>query len=86
MFNLFRKRTAKEFLEEAKETYISPKEEPKPKPPITYYRLGITEDNRVSLMIRYDEITMNATGVDNLIKQLEMFKEQLESTPGEKND
>ena len=89
MFNLFGKRTAKEFLEEAKETYILPKEE-KPKQSISYYRIGLTDDNRVSFTIRYDEITMNVQGVDDLIAQLQLFRDQLnrnltntESTDGE---
>lgn len=53
-----------------------PKEE---KPAHTYYRLGITSDNRVSLAMGYSEITMNAAGIDNLIKQLEVFREQISS-------
>lgn len=91
MFNLFGKRTAKEFLEEAKETYTVPKEEKtKEQPSISYYRIGLTNDNRVSFTIRYDEITMSVQGVDDLIAQLQLFRDQLnknltntESTDGE---
>ncbi len=79
MLNLFKKRSAKEFLEEAKETYVAPKqEEKKEKDPITYYRLGLTDNHRVSLSMGYSEITMNVAGVNNLIKQLELFRDQLQ--------
>ena len=50
--------------------------EPK-KPAQTFYRLGLTDDNRVSLLMGYSEITMTARGVDNLIEQLELFRNQL---------
>ena len=52
-----------------------PKEEEKPAH--TYYRLGITDNNRVSLQMGYSEITMSAKGVDNLISQLELFRDQI---------
>lgn len=51
--------------------------EPKEKPANTFYRLGLTDNNRVSFQMGYSEITMNREGVDNLIKQLEVFKNQL---------
>ncbi len=47
------------------------------KPAQTYYRLGFTDDNRVSFQMGYSEITMNKQGVDNLIKQLAVFRDQL---------
>jgi len=55
----------------------SKKEEKKQKPATTYYRVGLTDDQRVSLQIGYGEITMNPQGVQNLIDQLELFKRQL---------
>ena len=48
------------------------------KPAVTYYRLGLTDNNRVSFQMGYSEITMNAAGIDNLIKQLELFRDQLQ--------
>lgn len=51
-----------------------PKEE---KPATTFYRIGVTSNNRVSFQMGYSEITMNKQGVDNLIKQLELFRDQL---------
>lgn len=85
MFDFFRKRTAKEFIEEAKETYGVPEQkplwtcppEPKEEPANTYYRLGLTDNNRVSLAMGYSEITMNRDGVTNMIKLLEAFRDQL---------
>jgi len=52
-----------------------PKEEEKPS--TTYYRLGITSNSRVSFQMGYSEITMNADGVDNMIKQLQVFRDQI---------
>lgn len=56
--------------------YIEPPAEPE-KPTTTYYRLGMTDNNRVSLLMGYSEITLNAGGINNLIKQLELFRDQL---------
>ena len=59
-----------------------PKElpEPTPKPEKvskTYYTFGLTDDNRISFTMGYTTITMNAAGVDQLISQLEFFRDQL---------
>jgi hypothetical protein len=43
----------------------------------TYYTFGLTDDNRVSFAMGYTTLTMNAAGVDQLITQLEFFKDQL---------
>ena len=56
--------------------YIEPPAEPAP-PVTTYYRLGITNNSRVSLQMGYSEITMNAEGINNMIKQLEVFRDQI---------
>jgi hypothetical protein len=57
------------------------------KPAQTIYRLGITDDNRVSFQMGYSEITMNKQGVDNLIQQLAVFRDQLqEDTEEDIND
>lgn len=42
-----------------------------------YYRLGLTDNNRVSFQMGYSEITMNKEGVNNLIKQLQVFRDQI---------
>lgn len=49
----------------------------KEKPAVSYYRLGITDNNRVSFQMGYSEITLNSQGVDNLIAQLELFRDQI---------
>jgi hypothetical protein len=54
--------------------YTPPKEE---KPATTYYRLGITSNGRVSFQMGYSEITMNAGGINNMIEQLEVFRDQI---------
>lgn len=51
-------------------------EEPE-KPATVFYRLGVTDKNRVSLQMGYSEITMNKAGVQNLIDQLSLFRDQL---------
>ena len=56
--------------------YVEPPKEPE-KPVTTYYRLGITNNGRVSFQMGYSEITMNADGVDNMIAQLELFRNQI---------
>jgi hypothetical protein len=51
--------------------------EPPAEPVTTYYRLGITSNSRVSLQMGYSEINMSADGVDNLIRQLQVFRDQV---------
>lgn len=53
----------------------SPKEEPVGK---TVYSVGLTDDNRVSLIVGYSSIHMNSVGVQQMIEQLELFKRQIE--------
>jgi len=55
---------------------VEPPPAPKPEPK-TYYTFGLTDDNRVSFIMGYTTLTMNAAGVDQLITQLEFFKDQL---------
>lgn len=80
MFDWFKKRdytNVVKFPEQPKAVpYIEPPAEPE-KPAVTYYRLGITDNSRVSLAMGYSEITMNVAGVNNMIKQLELFRDQI---------
>lgn len=71
MFNLFKK-------PEYNEVKV-PEEKKKDSEPSgkTMYSVGMTDTNRVSLSMGYTEITMNAQGVQNLIDQLELFKQQI---------
>jgi hypothetical protein len=80
MFNwLTRKPNPKYQPEGTQDVPAGKKEEEKPE--TAYYRLGITDRNRVSLKIGYGEITMNPQGVQNLIDQLELFKLQIMDEP-----
>lgn len=51
----------------------APKKESK-----TFYRFGLTDDNRMTFSMGHTELTMNKSGVQNLIDQLEFFKNQLD--------
>ena len=91
MFDLFRRKTAKEYLDEASNVYNLPK--PTSVPPVPYvepvgpsaskdsptvYRIGKTEDGKVTLSLgNYSGVvvTMNNLGVDQLIRMLEAAKE-----------
>lgn len=57
-------------------SHFVPPPEPE-KPAVTFYRLGLTDNNRVSLQMGYSEITMNAAGIGNMITQLECFRDML---------
>lgn len=82
MFDFFNKRTAKDFIAEANETYGLP--EPKNVPPVpekvpsVYYTIGLTDNNRVSFKMGYSEINMNADGINSLIKMLEVARDQIQ--------
>lgn len=65
--------------------YVEPPKEPE-KPVTTYYRLGITSNSRVSFQMGYSEITMNADGINNMIKQLELFRDQIQEYEDHDND
>jgi hypothetical protein len=86
MFDWLKGRSAKEYLDDASKVVKFPKPEAVPhveppkeaeKPVTTFYRLGITNNSRVSLQMGYSEITMNSEGVDNMIKQLQVFRDQI---------
>jgi hypothetical protein len=49
---------------------------PKPEPKI-YYTFGLTDDNRVTFQMGYTTLTMKRAGVQQLIEQLEFFRDQL---------
>jgi hypothetical protein len=48
-----------------------------PKPEETYYSVGITSEDRVTLRIGYSTLTMNHKGCEHLIEQLEVFMKQI---------
>jgi hypothetical protein len=55
--------------------YIKPA--PPPEPTNVFYRIGVTDNNSVALQIGYSELTMTRAGVQNLIDQLSVFRDQL---------
>jgi hypothetical protein len=83
MFDWFKNKEA--YSEEAKSNvYNLPKAVPFAEPPAPkeepakiFYRLGLTDNNRVAFSMGYSEITMNHGGVQQLIDQLEFFQSQL---------
>ena len=86
MFDWFKKK-------ENRSTNVVPFPEPKVVPPVEppsepekpatiFYRIGTTDQNRVSFQMGYSEITMNRDGIENLIRQLQVFRDQLQ----EEND
>jgi len=89
MFNLFGKKTKDEDnvvkFPELKSVPPAPEVTPpvKEKDPVTFYRLGLTDNNRVSFHMGYTEITMNAAGCQQMINQLEFFKSQLCNDDGD---
>jgi hypothetical protein len=50
---------------------------PKEEPAKIYYRLGLTDNNRVAFSMGYTEITMNHEGCQQMIDQIKFFQSQL---------
>jgi hypothetical protein len=88
MFNLFRRRTAKDFQAEAKETYAVPEAAPVsvPKKNKEYYRVGRTEDGYTTLTMIDNSgygsltLTMNREACEQMIRMLESTFEQEQNT------
>jgi|APGre2960657468_1045069.scaffolds.fasta_scaffold62399_2 hypothetical protein len=67
---------------ETKTPYIvPPTREPETK---VFYRIGVTDDNRVAFQVGYSELTMPKLAVEHLIQQLQVFRDQLKNS--EDND
>jgi hypothetical protein len=87
MFDFFRRRTAKDYLDEASNVYklpapklVPPMPEvapPKEEPAKIFYRIGATDQNRVAFSMGQMEITMNREGCQQLIDQLTVFMNQI---------
>ena len=79
MFNLFKKNKMPENVVPFPTPAPRLVEPPAPpeKESKTYYTFGLTNDNRLSFQMGYTTLTMNHAGVQNLIDQLEFFKNQL---------
>jgi len=76
MFNLFGRKTVKDFEAEAKETYAFPEVEP-PKKDREFYRVGRTEEGRTTLTMidsgGYGSLTLTMTreACEQMIRMLE---------------
>jgi len=67
---------------ETKTPYIAPPaREPETK---VFYRIGVTDKDRLAFQVGYSELTMTRKGVQNLIEQLQVFRDQLKDS--EDND
>jgi hypothetical protein len=79
MFDWFKKREYSNvvpFPEPKAVPYIEPPA-PKEKDPSVHYTIGHTDDDRIAFRIGYSTLTMNHAGVQMLIDQLELYKNQL---------
>lgn len=80
MFDLFKKnKMPKNVVPFPAPKAVAPVEPPAPKEKdiTTYYTIGHTDDNRVSIRMGYTTLAMNSQGVQNLIDQLELYQSQL---------
>lgn len=78
MFNWFKKTDYTNVVKfPAKEAVPSPHIEPPEKDPVTYYSLGPTDNNRISLKMGYSSITMNKAGAQAMINLLTTAMNQL---------
>lgn len=59
---------------------------PKEEPAKIYYRLGLTDNNRVAFSMGYSEITMNHAGCQQMIDQITFFQSQLYDEGGPTDD
>lgn len=92
MFDFFK---FKKNVEEAKDNVyklpklVEPPPEKKEEPAKIFYRLGLTDNNRVAFSMGYSEITMNKVGCQQMIDQIGFFMDQLydedDTTPPEPN-
>jgi hypothetical protein len=96
MFDLFRRRTAKDFMEEAKENYIVPKVKPIEIPKTVkkeqkeYYCVGRTDDGMTTLTMIADDgytsmtLTMNQSACEQMIRMLRAtYDEEVKETDGQ---
>lgn len=60
----------------------------KEEPAKIFYRLGLTDNNRIAFSMGYSEITMNKAGCQQMIDQIEFFMGQLydEDSPSDDPD
>ena len=74
-FDFFRRRTAKELMQDAEERYPVPKIPMPSADKEPAYQVGKTEDGMTTLRVGYTTLTMTEAGVNQLIRMLEASKE-----------
>lgn len=70
MFNLFNRKTSKEFMEEAKETYPTPVPEDKSSEEECPYTIGPTSDGRTVLKISNGYTVMSLTMSESAVRRM----------------
>lgn len=78
MFDWFKKpdySNVVKFPEQVKlpETYVEPSKKEQ-----EYYSIGVTSENRITFKTGISTLTMSRKGVENLIQQLAVFRDQIE--------
>lgn len=78
MFNWFKKTDYSDVINfpETKTIPSVPYIEP-PKKEQEYYSIGVTSENRITFKTGISTLTMNREGVENLIQQLAVFRDQI---------
>lgn len=96
MFDFFRRRTAKELIEQANETYGLPEPvkvpampTPKPKEPQEHYRIGARPDGMTTItMLDHNgfsmTLTMNQSGCEQMIRMIRATYATAEVTEDQK--
>lgn len=80
MFDWFKKKSDSNVVKFPELKSVPPMPEvtpPKEEPAKIFYRLGLTDNNRVAFQMGYSEITMSKEGVQQMIDQLTFFQGQL---------
>ena len=81
MFNWFGKKDKDNVVDFPAPKVVPPMPEVAPpkkeEPAKIFYRLGLTDNNRVAFSMGYSEITMNRQGCQQMIDQIEFFMNQI---------
>jgi len=76
MFDWFKKSDYKNVVPLFPEPKAVPYVEP-PNKEQEYYSIGVTSENRITFKTGISTLTMNREGVENLIQQLAVFRDQI---------
>jgi len=77
MFDWFKKRDNSNVIKFPEQIKVpTPYIEP-PNKEQEYYSIGVTSENRITFKTGISTLTMNREGVENLIQQLSVFRDQI---------